>query len=294
MRPLAVLAMLAAVAPPLAAQAPASAGLWRVAAVSLATPPALGYGVAAQFWNPAAPHAGTLAAGIEVVQTSDVLGLSGIIAGASQRLGPVDVGLLMGRMEVHDLVRTTTSPSSEPDGIPVYAQLAGVRLGWTWRTLTVAGLARVHDTRFDRSHEGGATLDAGVTFAPGARLRLAGATHFLPGGGTELTEYYGGAEYRLADDARLAGARTRVVGRYGLTAAGGGLEHAVGTGFTFDDHFRVDIGLTREVGYGHAAWRPALGLSLAVGRYTVVAGRAAGVGEVGATYRVGLDIELTR
>ena len=95
------------------AQAPANAALWDLPATTLAVPPALETGATASFWNPAAALADGLRFGAQAVQTPDMIGLSGVIAGITRALGPrLGVGLIFGRVEIGDLVRTSNSPPS--------------------------------------------------------------------------------------------------------------------------------------------------------------------------------------
>jgi hypothetical protein len=72
------------------------------------------------------------------------------------------------------------------------------------------------------------------------------------------------------------------------------LEHTAGVGLELDQHFRVDVAVAREVGYAEADWRPVLGVWFNVGRYVVSAARASGLGGLGATYRIGLDVDVLR
>src|SRR5206468_2228752 len=68
----------------------AGAGLWRLAATTLAQPPALATGGAAGFWNPAQPATGERAAfGLEVVNTPSAVGASGVLFTARARVSPV-------------------------------------------------------------------------------------------------------------------------------------------------------------------------------------------------------------
>ncbi len=279
------------------AQAPAAADLWRVAATSLAGPPALERGPRAVFWNPAAePGLAGLVVGAEVVHTSDVLGLSGFLVGARYAPRPwLQTGIVLARMDVRDLVRTTTSPNSEFGTIPVYEQLAGLGVGVGSHRVRVAALVRVHDARFDALTESGVTVDIGVRIAPTERLRVAAATHFVP---IDLstdptTDYYAGAEYALVTAGSLAGARLRVLARYGVTyRPTRDLDHAIGAGAVVGERLRVDAVLISEAAYGSRAVRPALGVALELGRYTVGVARSSGVNDVGATYRIGLDVAV--
>jgi len=276
-------------------QAPPSTAIWRVVAASLPVPPALAGGATAGFWNPAASHEARLTAGVEILQTSDVLGLAGIVGGVTMSLGRhFTVGALVGRVQVDDLVRTTTSPTTVVGSIPVYNQMVagGVRIGFD--RVRVGALLRVHDARFDTIREGGATADVGVRIQPVPHLAVAVATHFLPVdlGKDGSTDYYFGAEYEVTG-LRTAGLRTAIVARYGTAyRPSGDLEHSVSAGVRFEDHVRIDGVLARESAFGRGAWRPGIGLELRVGRYAVSFARSVGINDVDGTYRIGLDVEV--
>src|SRR5947208_6874215 len=83
--------LLAVLAPAaLLGQEGAGAELWRLAATTLAQPPALATGGAAGFWNPAQPATGERAAfGLEVVNTPSAVGASGVLFTARARVSPV-------------------------------------------------------------------------------------------------------------------------------------------------------------------------------------------------------------
>ncbi len=285
-------------AAPLVAQAPPFAEFWRVAASSLAGPAALESGGTAAFWNPATASAPSrLTVGVEVVQTSDIVGLSGILAGARQRIQSLQLGVLLGRMEVRDLVRTTTSPNSVAGSIPVYEQMAAVEFGVRTAALHVGALFTLHDARLDTLREGGATLDVGINLTPLPGLRIAGATHLFPINFSrqETTEYYSGIEYAFARAVAVGKSHAQVVARYGAAyRVSGDLEHAFGMGIGIDELVQVDAALTSESAFGQRSWRPSLGVSLQIGRYTLDIARSSGLNDVGATYRVGLDIEVLR
>jgi len=281
------------------AQAPDAAELWRVAAGSLALPAALSTGATAGFWNPASGD-GRIGAsvGVEVVHTSSILGLSGLMVGGTLPVSrSLRIGILAGRMQVRDLVRTTTSPDSEAGSIPVYEQLGGAQavLGSGW--LRIGAVLAVHHARFDVESETGATLDVGVRAQPIDRFTVAAATHFLPItlGREPSTDYYGAVEYVALDRLALADLRTRLAVRYGATLRPtGDLEHLVGVAVAVNDEVLVDAALTSESAYGHRDLRPSVAVGLRIGRYTIVLSHGAGINDVGGTFRVGLDVGFRR
>lgn len=295
---LAVIALLGSsslLAPSLAAQAPQLADLWRLSAASLAGPAALEVGATAAFWNPAAAQSDVrLRAGVQVLETPDVLSISGLLGGVNYRVSPtISTQILVGHMGASDLIRTTTSPASEPGAIPYYEELLGFGAALHRGPLSAGALLAGHDALVDVDRSVGLTLDAGLRLAL-PRLVLAAATHFFPVNGTDrrVTDYYAGAEYRVAAP-RLWGAPARVLLRYGLsTGERTGPEHGGGVGLALADHFRLDASLVRERGYADAAWRPTVGVHFRAGRYSIAAARATGLNGIGASYRVGLDVDL--
>ncbi len=291
-------AFLALVPVPAPAQAPPSASVWRVAAASLTTPAALAGGATGPFWNPAASDWDDLAAGIQVVQTSNVLGLTGILAGVTKSLGPrAQVGAVVARMDVRDLVRTGSSPTATLGSIPVYDQMFGAHLRARLPRLDVGALIRFHDARFDFIREGGVTVDLGARANPHPRVLVAVATHFLPVNLSERenTDYFAAVEYLITPSVSVAGLRTRFTGRYGLSwRPSGDLEHGVGAGAVFEDAVRVDAVLVRETAFDDAAWRPGFGLEIAVGRYAITFARSQGINDVGGTFRLGIDVVFIR
>jgi hypothetical protein len=282
---------------PLSAQAPASADLWRLSAASLAGPAALEAGATAAFWNPAAAGSDVrLRAGVQVLETPEVLSISGLLGGVNYQLSPtLATQLLVGRMGATDLIRTTTSPTSEPGVIPYYEEVFGLGAAFHHGGLSAGALLAGHDARVDAERTGGLTLDAGVRLAL-PRFVLAAATHFFPVDGADrrVTDYYAAAEYHLVT-LRVWGAPGRILLRYGLsTGERTGPEHGGGVGLALMDRFRLDANLVRERGYADAAWRPTIGVRFRVGRYAIGAARATGLNGIGASYRVGLDVDVTR
>ena len=288
------------------AQAPASADLWRLSAASLTGPAALEQGPTAAFWNPAAAWNGArAAAGAQVLETPDVLGVGALILGVGYRVNAdLAAQLLVARTGVSDLIRTTTSPSSDLGDIPVYEQMAGVGLALHRGIAAGGAMLRFHNARFDAERDNGVTLDLGARASLGP-CSLAAATHFFPVdlANRDVTDFYAGGECRPFSP-RLWGARGRVLLRYGVSARRGAdtpgsvrsttLEHTLGAGLELDRRFRLDAVMAREQGYAEADWRLVLGVWFNVGRYAVSAARASGLGGLGATYRIGLDVDVLR
>lgn len=279
------------------AQAPASADMWRLSAATLPGPAALEGGASGAFWNPAAAWGTSrIRVGAQILQTPDVLGVTGLVAGATYRwTEAASAQLLVGRTQVTDLVRTTTSPTSELGSIPVYEQMVGVGAAVRRGVLTGGALLRAHNARFDAERDNGVTLDVGFTLAlPWGSL--AGATHFFPldVGSRDVTDFYAAVE-ALPASPSLWGTPGRLFLRYGVSARRDTrLEHGGGAGLELGERFRLDAAVVRESGYADASWRPAVGVQLRLGRYAISAARSSGLGGIGASYRIGLDVDALR
>ncbi len=292
--PLLLLALTPA-APTLCAQASAGAELWRLAAVTLPIPPALATGAAAAFWNPAQRTAGTGQFGLDLVQTPQDVGATGVIAGLEFPLRRVGtVGFLYGRMGLGDLVRTTDSPDPDGESIPFYAQSAA--LTWTRGVghTTVGASLTYHDTRFDGVRLGRWTLDAGIVQHIGERLRVAAATRgFQRVGNDPAQDVYAGMQYRLWRGTLWGATPGTLVARYGLTFGHpGGADQQIGVGLDVGAPLSLDVVLAREASYGSAAWRGAAGVRVAIGRYRLSFARDGGVSDLGSAFRVGLEARL--
>jgi len=290
-RPVLLLA-LTAPGPMLAAQASAGTELWRLAAVTLPIPPALATGAAAAFWNPAQRTADAGQLGLDLVQTPQAVGASGVIAALELPLRRVGtVGVLYARMGVGDLVRTTDSPDPAGESIPFYAQSAAL----TWARaagLTIVGASLTyHDTRFDGVRLDRWTLDAGFVQQIGERIRVAAATRgFRRVGNDPAQDVYAGMQYRLWRGTLWREAPGTLVARFGLTFGHpGGADQQLGAGLDVGAPLSLDVVLAREASYGNAAWRGAAGVRVAIGRYRLSFARDGGVSDLGSAFRVGLE-----
>lgn len=287
---------------PAAAVGQESAGteLWRLAAATVQVPQALVTGGAAAFWNPAQAGGPARALfALEIVQTPAVVGASGFLTSLRLRVQPLGyVGVVFGRMELGDLVPTSVSPEPDAGGIPFYAQSVGA----TWSGVRGGGSTAVgvtvalHDTRLDLARSRRWTLDVGLGRRVTETLRLAAATHFFSRFSSDdpAQDVYGGVEYRvwegpLWDEGSLA----TVLARYGVVLAHGvGADHQFGGGLSLDGRFTADLLVVREEGFAGAAWRAVAGIGLVIGRYRVTFARDAGINDIGAAYRVGLEARL--
>jgi hypothetical protein len=282
-------------APTLASQASAGTELWRLAAVTLPIPPALATGAAAAFWNPAQRAAVTGQLGLDFVQTPQVVGASGVIAGVTFPLRRVGtVGFVYARMGISNLVRTTDSPDPDGAAIPFYTQSAA--LTWT-RSLghtTVGANLSYHDTRFDGVWLNRWSLDAGLVQQIGERLRVAAATRGFRRVGSDPTQdVYAGMQYRLWRGTVWGETPGTLMARYGLTFGHpSGADQQLGAGLDIGAPLSLDVVLAREASYGNAAWRGAAGVRVAIGRYRLSIARDGGVSDLGSAFRVGLEARL--
>jgi len=269
--------------------------LWRVAATTLATPPALAVGPAAALWNPAQTEdVARLQFGVEAIQTPSAVDASGVIATVRVPAGSVgQVGVLFGRVGLSDISQTIDSPDPTGAVIPVYTFAGGV----TWSRLvartSVGATLAFHETRLDNSRADRWTMDVGASRTIGNdRLRLAAATHFFSSlkSNDPSQDVYAGIEGRIWSGP-LSGDRVVVRGRYGISFAHGfAADHQFGAGAEFAKTVALDLMLAREGGYGNGVrWRPVGGLRVAIGKYRITLARDAGVNDLGSAYRVGVD-----
>jgi len=279
----------------LAAQASAGTELWRLAAVTLPIPPALVTGAAAAFWNPAQPAAETGRLGVDLIQTPQAVGATGVIVGLQFPLSRVGTaGFVYARMGVGDLIRTTDSPDPTGESIPYYAQSAALTWSRSVRHTTVNASLTYHDTRFDGVRLNRWTLDAGLAQQIGERLRIAAATRgFRRLGSDPAQDVYAGMQYRLWRGTLWHGTPGTVVARYGLTFGHpGGADQQLGAGLDVGTPLSLDVMLAREASFGNAAWRGAAGVRVAIGRYRLSFARDGGVSDLGSAFRVGLEARL--
>ncbi len=285
--------------PCLAAQADPGASLWRVASQTLAVPPALAEGGVAVLWNPAQPIAGRAAAAVEAIQGSQDLGATGLVASGRVRTGPLgSLALVYGRMEVQDLVRTSTSPAPDAGALTFYTQL----IGGNWaREIGPAALgvtAARHSTRLDQDDAARWTVDVGAAVPVGRRLRLAAATHFFSRvtGDDPAQDVYAAIEVlawagRPWSDAPASSLRLR----YGTALAHGfGADHYVGGGFAIGALLAVDLLASYEGGYAAGGWQPSAAVTVGVGKYRVEVAANPGAAGLGPAFRVGLEARFPR
>jgi len=288
--------LLAVLAPAaLLGQEGAGAELWRVAATTLAQPPALATGGAAGFWNPAQPETGERAAfGLEAVNTPSTVGLAGVLFTARARVRPVGrVGIVYGRMSVSDLVPTSVSPDPDGGTIPFYTQTVGASWSAARGASALGATLAYRTTRLDYEHANRWTLDVGVRYGVTGALTVGLATRSFSrfAASDAAQDVSAGIDYRVwRGPLWRGGAAATVRGRYGITLTRGFThDHQFGAGFALGDLFATDLLVVREGGYSGARWRFVAGLGLAIGRYRLNVAENPGVADIGASYRVGVE-----
>jgi hypothetical protein len=295
---LALLAGAATVPASARGQAAAATQLWNLTASTLPQPAALTTGGAAAFWNPAqvvgTPRA---VAGLEIVQTSPVVGASGFLAAIRTRVAALgDVGLLYARMEISDLTRTSASPQPDAGSIPYHAASVGLTWSRALARATVGAALRFNESRLDVEMLHRWTFDVGMQYRVGA-LRVGAATHLVSAVRSDAAQdVYAAAGIVVWRGEPWSGSRKAIVElRYGLSFGHGfPPDHGLGVGLDFGEALGVDVMLAREGAYQGSAWRPVGGLCLAVGRYRVTVARDGGVNRVGAAFRAGLAVGFGR
>lgn len=281
-----------------AGQQSAGAELWRLAATTLPVPPALASGAAAVFWNPAQLSNGERARfGLEAIATPPALGATGVLAAARLRARWVgQLGLVYGRMQLGDLVRTSLSPDPDPGTIPYFTQTVGLNWSGATDATAVGATLAFQDTKLDMIESERWTFDVGVRRRIGDLLHVALATHFFSGLTTRSPsqDLYGGIEYRVwRGPLWTGGSPAAIVARYGIAAAHGfTADHEVGAGVAFGDLLAADLLVVREGGFDSGGWRAIGGIGLGIGRYRVSFARDAGFDDIGAAYRVGLETRV--
>jgi len=281
----------------LGAQQSAGTELWRIAATTLAVPPALATGGAAAFWNPAQPAGAERASvALEAIETAPTVGARGVLITACARVRRVGrVGLVFGSMSIADLVRTSLSPDPDPGGIPYYTTTIGANWATTAGATTLGATLAHQDTQLDVMHAQRWTFDVGARRALTGAVSIAAATHFLSRLAADpAQDAYAGIDVRVWHGPLWEGGSSGAIhARYGL-AFGHGFtaDHQLGAGFEVGNEFSADILVVREGSYGDGGWRPVGGVRVAIGRYHISVARDAALNDVGAAYRVGFEGRL--
>jgi len=273
----------------------AGAELWRVAVTTLAQPPALATSGSAGFWNPAQPETGERAAfGLEAVNTPSTVGAAGVLFTARARVRPVGrVGIVYGRMSVSDLVPTSLSPDPDGGTIPFYTQTVGASWSAARGASALGATLAYRTTHLDYEHSNRWTLDVGVRYGVTGALTVALATRSFSrfAASDAAQDLSAGIDYRVwRGPPWRGGSAATVRARYGVTLTRGFTQdHQFGAGFALGDLFATDLLVVREGSYSGTRWRFVAGLGLAIGRYRLNVAENAGVGDIGASYRVGVE-----
>lgn len=290
-------ALLASIPGALPAQSDPGAALWRVAAQTLAIPPALAQGTGSILWNPAQPGSARFALALDAVQGATEVGATGVVGAARARPGRLGtVTVLYGHMQIGDLVRTSTSPIPDPGVIEYQTQLVG--LGWaaTVGQATIGATGARHTTTLDARAEGRWTIDIGASVPIGSRVRVAGATHFFShlDTGDPAQDLYLGAEALAWRGQPWDGApETAVYARYGTAVAHGfTADQHIGAGFAFGGLVTVDLLASYEGGYAAGGWQPVAAVGFRVADYGVAVAANPGAAGLGPAFRVSLDVRF--
>lgn len=270
--------------------------LWRVAATTLTTPPALALGAAAALWNPAQTEdSARVQLAFEAIQTPSSVDAAGVIATARIPAGKLGrIGLIYGRVGLSDITQTTDSPDPTGSTVPVYTFAFGANWARKIGGTNVGATLAFHETRLDVARADRLTLDVGASRTlAGDRFRIAAATHFFSSLKTNdpAQDVYAGVEARLWEGAVSArGDRAVIRGRYGISFAHGfSADHQFGLGAELSRIVGFEVLVAREGSYAGGGWRPAAGLRLAIGKYRLTLARDAGLNELGSGYRVGVE-----
>lgn len=270
--------------------------LWRVAATTLATPPALAQGAAAAIWNPAqAQDSARLQLALEAIQTPSAINATGMIGTIRIPAGKIGhLGLIYGRVGLSDIAQTIDSPDPTGSAVPVYTFAVGANWSRSLSGTNVGATVAFHETRLDEENADRWTLDVGASRAFGGdRFRIAAATHFFSSltANDPAQDVFAGIEARIWNGpVSEHGDRTVIRGRYGISFAHGfTADHQLGLGAELSKIVNIDVLFAHEGGYTGGSWRPVVGLSLAIGKYHIGIARDGGVNDLGSAYRVGVE-----
>ena len=270
--------------------------LWRVAATTLATPPALAQGATAALWNPAQTQdSARWQLAFEAIQTPSSVDATGVIGTMRIPAGKIGhLGILYGRVGLSEITQTADSPDPTGSTVPVYTYTLGTNWSKRLSGTDVGATIAFHETRLDVTSDNRWTLDLGASRALGGdRFRVAAATHFFSSltANDPAQDVYAGVEARLwQSPVSDGGDRVVIRGRYGISFAHGfTADHQLGVGAEFSNIVTFDLLFAREGGYGEGSWRPVAGLGLNIGKYRIAVARDGGVNELGSAYRVGVE-----
>ena len=280
----------------LSAQEATGTTLWRVAATTLATPPALAQGAAATLWNPAQTQDSTrLQLALEAIQTPSAINATGMIGTIRLPAGSIGhVGLIYGRVALSDIAQTIDSPDPTGSAVPVYTFALGANWSRSVGGTDVGATLAFHETKLGDDHDNRWTIDLGASRSfSGDRFRIAAATHFFSSltANDPAQDVFAGVEARIWNGpVSERGDRTVLRARYGISFAHGfTADHQLGVGAELSRIVNIDVLFAHEGGYSAGSWRPVVGLGLAIGKYRIGVARDGGVSDLGSAYRVGVE-----
>lgn len=277
----------------LPAQRAAGAALWRVAGQTLVVPAALADDGVAAFWNPAQTPDAKVSLGLDGVQGASAVGAAGVLFETRVRLAPVGhVALVAGRMELRDLVSTSSSPAPDGTSILYYTQFAGANVARAIGPATLGLTIARHATKLDLAESGRWVVDVGVSAPIGGSVRVAAATHMMDHLATDdaAQDLFAGVEGTLwrGDVAGVPGSAFML--RAGTAFAHGfSADYQLGAGLALGDVVCADVLAALDGSYAGGDWRPVVGVRLGVGKYRVAIAGDAGAGGRGAAFRVALE-----
>src|SRR5437588_12939095 len=122
-----VVGLLLLAAPETPGQQATGTTLWRVAATTLAVPPALTLGPAAVMWNPAQTQdSARVQLALEAIQTPAAFDATGLIAAVRIPAGSIgQLGLLYWRVGLCDMTHTVDSREPASSSVAVYPVVLG-------------------------------------------------------------------------------------------------------------------------------------------------------------------------
>jgi hypothetical protein len=293
-RPLVLLALSPALAGVLQAQASIASDLWRLAAGTLVTPPALAADGTAPMWTAAVvlpPGGPGLMLGAEAVHAPAEVGLNAGLVAFAWRLGGVGtLSATYAKAGLSDIGYTESSPEVI-GSIAVDAQTASIGFARRFGPHLVGGAAlRWLEGRQSGQVAAQPALDVGARYAPSAHLELGAATQFFDPffhDAQQAASLSLGARYQSSPFGAW-GTPARAVVRYGVTVLRGEDPQQLLTLGLVLANLAVDGGIVREGVGTDAIWRSRMGLGLGVGRYQVTISRDGGVNGFGPTWAFAL------
>jgi hypothetical protein len=265
-----------------------------------AGPDAVGRGVEAVFWNPAAitTRAYRGEAFVADQRTPDEIGVRGFaVAGAWRLDARTTVGAAYQHLGIDDIGETSESPLPDP-GVPPTFSIGEDQIHVGAAHVLSKDLTVGAGVRLDKSNESwssgadstSTSLTAGLLIRPAFLARIdpsVGGSMIFRQGGLRWT---GGVDFALP----LSGALQTRFG-YGVRGGDGlvDLEHRLGLGLSWRRLVAASLGATAGSSGAGRKWEPTIGATLRLSRYELGVLREALANDFGAAYsfrlRLGID-----